>query len=620
MPIKSFKPKLMLNQRSNENSENSFVQNPNQSQTQSHIPSGETHMMLSSQHQNLNARNQNKHQNNQSKQGKFKSLRLIPLGGVGDVTKNMYVYEYGDDILIVDCGIGFPEEDMLGIDLVIPDISYLKDKRNKIKGIVISHAHEDHIGSLPYLWPQLDCPIYAQPLPAGFIKAKFSEHKLPKDKIKEIKIDTELQLGVFKVSFYRTAHSVPDAAGIVIETPVGRIIHQSDFKLDWTPVSGEVMDVGKLAMEARKGVLLLLVDGLGIERNGYNQSERVIADTFTVIEEKTKGKMVVTTNSSNITRMQQLIDVAARSGRKVALSGRSMENNFQVAQEMGYLKVPPGIMIPQEEVKRFSDDQIMIIIAGSQGQPSSALSRAANYNHKFIQLKQGDSVVFSATPIPSSELAFYALVDRLTKMNLEVYYSDITSNIHVSGHAAAEEIKLVVNLAKPQFVMPIGSTIRGMKVFSKTMQAMGFKENEVILPDNGQVVEISQARVAINGKVEAKNVYVDGLGVGDVGNIVLRDRQVMAEEGTVIVVLPLDSQSGRLAGDIDIISRGFIFEQQAQDIIAEAKRVAASIFDRQTDSKLDQRFIRREVEEELEKYLYDVTQRRPMIVPIVVEV
>ncbi len=552
--------------------------------------------------------------------GKFKVLRLIPLGGVGDVTKNMYVYEFGDDIIIVDCGIGFPDEDMLGIDLVIPDISYLKDKKSKIRGIVISHAHEDHIGSLPYLWPALDCPIYAQRLPAGFIKAKFTEHQLPKDKIKELNIDSEIDLGAFHVSFYRSAHSVPDAAGIVIETPIGRIVHQADFKLDWTPVNGEVMDVGKLAMQGQKGVLLLLVDGLGIERHGYNQTERSIEDTFMTLEEKTKGKMVVTTNSSNITRIQQLVNVAARTGRKLAIAGRSMENNFQVAQDLGYLEVPAGMVISQDAVKRFTDDQVIVLIAGSQGQTSSALSRAANYNHKFIQLKQGDSVIFSANPIPSSEISYFALVDRLTKMGLDVYYSDTTPNLHVSGHAAAEEIKLVVNLAKPNYVMPIGSTIRGMKVFGDTMQEMGFQKDHVILPDNGQVIEISTNRVEMKGKVEAKNVYVDGLGVGDVGNVVLRDRQVMAEEGTVMVVLPLDSQTGRLAGEVDIISRGFIFEKEAGGLLEEAKNVAKSIFNRQPDGRLDQRFIRREVGEELEKFLYEATQRRPMIIPIVVEV
>ncbi len=551
---------------------------------------------------------------------RFQPLKLIPLGGVGDVTKNMYVYEYGNDIIIVDCGIGFPDEDMLGIDLVIPDITYLKDKRERIKGIVISHAHEDHIGGLPYLWSQLDCPIYAHPLAAGFIKGKFTEHHLPKDKIKELNIESKLELGAFDVQFYRSSHSVPDATGIIIDTPVGRIIHQADFKLDWTPVNGESPDIQKVAIAGAEGVVLLLIDGLGIEKHGYTLSEKTIQNTFMMIEEKTRGKMVVTTNSSNISRIQQLLNVAVATNRKLALVGRSMENNFQVARDLGYLKVPPGIVVAQDEIRRFADDQMIIVIAGSQGQPGSALSRAANHDHKFVQLKQGDAVVFSADPIPSSEIAYYALIDKLTKMGLDVFYSDITEGLHVSGHARAEEIKIMINLVKPQFVMPIGATIRGMKTFADTLVDMGYKRNQVVLPDNGQIVEIIPNKVDIKGRVEAKNIYVDGLGVGDVGNVVLRDRQVMAEEGVVMVIVPVDSQTGKLAGDVDLVSRGFVFEKEAGDLLDEAKEVVRSVLKDKKEEALDLRFVRRNIEENLDKFLYDATKRRPMILPVVVEI
>ncbi len=552
--------------------------------------------------------------------GKFGVLKLIPLGGMGDVTKNMYVYEYGDDIMIIDCGIGFPDEGMLGIDLVIPDITYLKDKKAKIKGIVISHAHEDHIGSLPYLWPSLECPIYAQPLAAGFIKSKFAEHNLPKDVIQTLDINSKLDLGAFHVEFYRACHSVPDATGIVINTPHGKIIHQSDFKLDWTPVNGEMTDVGRVAIEGRDGVLLMLVDALGADRHGYTSSELEIEDTFANIERKTEGKLIITTNSSSITRIQQILNVAQQCGRKVALSGRSMDNNFQVARDLGYLNVPNGVVIAQDEIKRTPDNKLIVIMAGSQGQPGSSLSRAANNEHKFVTLKKTDNVVFSATPIPASELAYFALIEKLIKMGHEVFYPDNTPNLHVSGHESAEEIKLMIRLANPQYVLPIGATIRGMKAFSEMAQHMGYQADHVLLPEGGGVVEITPNKVEINGRVEAKNVYVDGLGVGDIGNIVLRDRQVMAEEGIVMVVVPMDSQSGKLVGDVDIVSRGFVFEKEAGGLLEDAKRIVRSVLDDHQDTIVDWRFMRRHIEENLEKYLYEATQRRPMILPVVVEV
>jgi ribonuclease J len=550
----------------------------------------------------------------------FGTLRLIPLGGIGDVTKNMYVYEYNDSILIVDCGLGFPEEGMLGIDIVIPDITYLKDKKHKIKGIVITHGHEDHIGGLPYLWPQLDCPIYAQRLAAGFIRSKFTEHRLPKDKINQIDKDTHLKLGPFEVSPYQVSHSVPDTTGLIIDTPVGKIVHQSDFKLDWTPVNGQVTEVGKLAIAGQEGVLMMLIDGLRVDNHGYTSSELPIQEAFEKITHKTEGKVVITLNSSNITRIQQVVNIAQQFGRKLAVAGRSLENNFQTARDLGYLDVPPGLVIAQEEIKRFKDNQLVIIIAGSQGQPESALSRAANGDHKFIQLKRSDAIVFSANPIPASELTYYALVDKLTKSGMQVYYSDNTESLHVSGHAASEEIKVMINLAKPKYLMPIGTTTRGMRAFHDMAIDMGFQEDEVILPDNGGIINIQRGHIFIKGKVEAKNVYVDGLGVGDVENVVLRDRQVLSEEGIVIVIVPLDSQTKRLAGDVDLISRGFIFEKGGSDIMMEAKKVAESVLDNNREGVVDWRYTRRQVEENIEKYFYDVIKRRPMVLPIVVEV
>lgn len=556
----------------------------------------------------------------ETKPSKFGNLRLIPLGGVGDVTKNMYVYEYGQDIIIVDCGIGFPDEDMPGIDLVIPDVSYLKDKKHMIRGIIVTHPHDDHIGGLPYIWPELRCPIFAQRLAAGFIKNKFNEAKLPKDSIKNVDLSTQLKLGVFNVSFYGVSHSVPDATGLVIETPVGRIIHQADFKLDWTPVVGNPTEVGKIAQVGDKGVLLMLSDALRAEKQGYNLSEKTIQPAFERIESATLGKVLITTASSNIGRIQQAINVAVGAGRKVALIGRSMDGNFQVARDLGYLDIPPGLIIAADEIRRFPDNKLLLIIAGSQGQPGSALSRVANSDHKFVVLKKDDAVVFSADPIPSSESAQHALIDKLSKFGANVHYTALGDALHISGHAAAEELKVMINLVRPKYLIPIGATFRQMKAFSNLVQEMGWGEDKVLLLEDGQIVNISPGKVEANGRIETRNIYIDGLGIGDVGNIVLRDRKVMAEEGIVLVVVPVDARTSQLAGEPDIVSRGFVFEKESEGLLNGAKNVVKSVLADHPDSILDWRFTRRHIEENLERYFYEETQRRPMVLPVIVEV
>ncbi len=548
------------------------------------------------------------------------SLKLIPLGGVGDVTKNMYVYEYGNDIVILDCGIGFPDEAMPGIDLVIPDTTYLKDKVHKIRGIVITHGHDDHIGGLPFIWPQLRCPIYAQKLAAGFIRSKFTENNLPKGEIRTINLDTQLQLGAFKITFYQVSHSVPDATGVVLDTPAGRIIHQADFKIDWTPVNGQVTDVQKVAVNGEKGVALMLIDGLGIEKPGYNLSEKTIQPTFEEIVAKTNGKVLITTTSSNITRIQQAVNVAVKFNRKVAFVGRSMDGNTQVSRDLGYLDVPPNIVIAPDEIKRTPDNKLLILIAGSQGQPDSSLSRAANNAHKFVYLKKNDAVIFSADPIPSSESAQYALIDKLTLLGVDVYYSGLGDTLHVSGHARAEEIKLMINLAKPKYIMPIGATFRGMKLFSKVCQEMGFKEDEVLLAEDGQIINLSHEKAELGQKMKTQNVYVDGLGVGDISNVVLRDRMVMSEEGIVLVIVPIDAHTSKLTGDPDIVSRGFVFEKESEELINRAKNVVKSALADHPDGMLDWRFTRHHIEENLEKFFFEETKRRPMVLPVLVEV
>lgn len=547
-------------------------------------------------------------------------LKIIPLGGVGDVTKNMYVYEYGNDIVIIDCGVGFPDEGMPGVDLVIPDITYLRDKKEKIRGIIITHGHDDHIGALPFIWPELDVPIYTRRLTAGFIKNKFTEHNISKNKIFEVKLDDKLQLGVFGISFYEVSHSIPDSMGIVLETPVGNIIHQADFKIDWTPVSGQVTDVQRIAQVGSKGVNLLLIDCLRVEKPGFNKSERSIQDSFQKASLETPGKLLITMTSSNVSRMQQAINVAVATDRKIALAGRSFESNFQVARDLGYLDVPAGLVVAPDSISSFADRKMLILIAGSQGQPGSALSRAANGEHKQVKLKEGDSVVFSADPIPSTETTQSALIDNLTRENINVYYSAITSDLHVSGHAAADELKLMVNLIKAKYILPIGGTFRHMRVFSKMCQGMGYGKDKILDVVDGDVIQINKENIKVTERIDVRNVFVDGLGVGDVGTVVLRDRQVMAEEGVVVVVVSISQRTGKVEGEPDIISRGFVFEETSEGLLEDARNIVKKSLAAHGRDISDWRFMRKMIEDELEKFLYKATERRPLILPIVVEV
>lgn len=547
-------------------------------------------------------------------------LRIIPLGGVGDVTKNMYVYEHGRDIIIIDCGVGFPDEAMLGVDLVIPDISYLKDKVDRVKAIIITHPHDDHIGGLAYIWPELKCPIYATKLAVGFIKNKFIEAKLPKDQIQMIDPENRLSFGSFQIAFYRVSHSVPDSIGIVIDTPSGRIIHQSDFKLDWTPIIGTPTEIAKISRFSEKGIDLLLIDALGSEKPGYNEPERNILPTFKKIEEETKGKILLTTASSNISRIQMAINIASDAGRKVALVGRSMESNFQVARDLGYLHIPPGLIIPQEEVRRFADNKLLVIIAGSQGQPGSALSRVANNDHKFIFLKKDDTVIFSADPIPSTETAQHALIDKLAKMGVDVRYKEMEDSLHVSGHETSEEIKMMINIIKPKALVPIGATYRGMVAFNKLANDLGYEDRQVLLAEDGQVISMVAGNSRIDGRVDVRNIYVDGLGVGDVGNVILRDRKVMSEEGIVLVIVPVDSHTSQLVGEPDIVTRGFVFEREAEELLSKARSVVKSCLADHPNALLDWRFTRSHIEENLDKFFFEEIHRRPMILPLIVEV
>lgn len=550
----------------------------------------------------------------------IKELKLIPLGGIGDVTKNMYVYEYGDDIVIVDCGVGFPDEAMPGVDLVIPDTAYLNDKKDKIKGIIITHGHEDHLGGLPFIWPDLQAPIYTQKLTAGFIKGKFNEYKLPTNKIFEVKVDDKLQLGAFEVSFYQVSHSVPDTMGIVLQTPAGLIVHQADFKIDWTPVSGQVAEVGKIANIGTKGVDLLLIDCLRIDKEGFNKSEKTIEASFEKAALETKGKLMITMTSSNVSRMQQAINVSSKLGKKLAVVGRSFEVNVQIARDLGYLHIPPGIMIASDHISTYAPDKLLVLIAGAQGQPDSSLSRVANGEHKYVKLGKGDAVLFSADPIPSTESAQNSLIDQLTRLGVNVYYSAITSDLHVSGHAAAEELKMMVNLLRPKYLLPIGGTFRHMKIFSRVFGEMGFTNDKILDVENGDIILIDKESIKKDGQFEVKNIFVDGLGVGDVGKVVLRDRQVMSEEGVVVVVVPINQSTGLIGGEPDVISRGFVFEENSAGLLEEAKVVVRKSLAAHGKKITDWRYVRRMIENDLQKFFYSATERRPLILPLIVEV
>ncbi len=555
-------------------------------------------------------------------------LRLIPLGGVGDVTKNLYVYEYfpsGDprqrDILIVDCGVGFPDVDMYGVDLVIPDISYLRDKKQFIRGMLLTHGHEDHIGALPYILPELGkIQIYASELTAALARVKLDEFGLQPN-ISIISDKDEVSLASFKVRPVHVTHSIPDANNFLIQTAVGTIYHGSDFKFDWTPVDGRRTDVGKIAKAGDEGILCLLSDCVRSEKQGYTLSERAIEETFEREIQQSPGKFIVTTQSSNISRLQQAINVSLRHNRKIAIFGRSLEKAIEVTSQLKLLQIPRDAVIHDKEIGRYPDRVMTLLVAGSQGQVDSALSRIARGDHKFVHIKQGDTVVFSSDPIPGNENAVYTLIDELTRLGARIVYSDILEELHVSGHGSEHDLRLMIGLTHPKYIVPIGGTYRHMRHYSRLAQEMGYKENQIFLLDNGQVLTFDHARQAqlAREQVEVKNVMVDGLGIGDVGNVVLRDRQQMAADGIVVVIVPIAENTGKLIGNPDVISRGFVYMRESEQLITQATEVVRKVVAKQHGRVYDWHYLKKQIEGMLEKFLYEQTHRRPMILAVVVE-
>jgi len=547
-------------------------------------------------------------------------LKVIPLGGLSEIGKNMTVMEYGEDIIIIDVGLMFPGEDMLGIDLVIPDISYLLERREKIRGIVITHGHEDHIGALPYLLPQLNVPVYSTKLTQGLISVKLKERKaLTGARLEVIPPGGDVTLGKFKVEFFPVCHSIPDSVGLIIYTPVGTIVHSGDFKLDYTPVDGKPTDLSRLAQLGAQGVLLLLSDSTYAELPGYTPSERVVGETLDHVMADAPGRVIVTTFASLVSRVQQVIDAAAKHQRRVFIIGRSMTDIVRMALELGYLNAPDGILARLDELKGMPHNKVVLVTTGSQGEPTSALVRIANQDHRQVHIIRGDTVVISATPIPGNEALINRTVDNLFKQGAQVLY-DKVAQVHVHGHGSQEELKLLLNLVKPKFFMPIHGEYRHLSIHAKLAESIGIpKENTFVLED-GDILELNPQAGRITGKVSAGNVYVDGLSVGDIGSLVLRNRRMLSRDGIVVVIIAVNKQTGKLVGRPDIVSRGFVDTRESKDMIDESRDLVARALDRSGDHPAEWGFVNTKVRDILNKFYYEQTKRRPMILPVVVKV
>jgi len=547
-------------------------------------------------------------------------LKIIPLGGLSEIGKNMMVMEYEDDIIIIDVGLMFPEEEMLGIDLVIPDISYLLEKQGKIRGIIITHGHEDHIGALPYLLLQLNAPIYSTRLTHGLISVKLKERKaLTEAKLKIIPPGGEITLGKFKVEFFPVCHSIPDAVGLIIHTPLGTIVHSGDFKLDYTPVSGKPTDLSRLAQLGAQGVLLLLSDSTYAELPGYTPSERVVGEALDHIMAEAPGRVIITTFSSLVSRIQQVIDAAAKYQRRVFIVGRSMSDTVRMALELGYLNAPAGILARLDELKGMPRNKVVFITTGSQGEPTSALVRMANRDHRQVHILRGDTVVISATPIPGNESLVNRTIDNLFKQGAQVLYGKV-AQVHVHGHGSQEELKLLLNLVKPKFFMPIHGEYRHLSMHAKLAQSIGIPRENTFVLEDGDVLELNPQMAKLTGKIASGNVYVDGLSVGDVGSVILRDRKMLSRDGIVVVIITVNKQTGKLVGRPDIVSRGFVDTRESKDMLDESRDLVARTLDRSGVRPAEWSFIYSKVRDTLNRFYYDQTKRRPMVLPFMVKV
>ena len=548
---------------------------------------------------------------------------IFALGGVGEIGKNMYVIQYANDIVVVDAGLKFPEEDMLGIDIVIPDISYLTENRDKVRGIILTHGHEDHIGGLPYVLKHLNVPVYGTRLTLGLVENKLKEaNLLGETKRILIDADSEIQLGsVLKASFFATNHSIPDSVGVCVETPEGAVVHTGDFKFDHTPVNGQYADLQRMAQIGTNGVLALLSDSTNAEKPGFTPSEKNVGIVLEDIFRKASQRVVVATFASNVHRIQQVINAAEVTGRKVAVIGRSMVNVVGIASELGYLEIPDGMIIEPEEVGKMAADRVVILCTGSQGEPMSALTRMARSTHRKVDILPGDTVIIAATPVPGNEKYVGRTIDELFRLGANVHYSGANSGVHVSGHGSQEELKLMLNLMKPKFFLPIHGEFRMQRRHAVLAESVGVEPENIFITDIGEVIEIQGGAARRAGKVTAGNVLIDGLGVGDVGNIVLRDRKLLSQDGILVVVVTLSKQDGKIVSGPDIISRGFVYVRESEGLLDEANRIVSSTLQKLMSENVNEwASLKTNVKDALGRFLYEQTRLRPMILPIIMEV
>lgn len=550
-----------------------------------------------------------------------KKLKIIPLGGLQEIGKNITAFEYGEDIVVVDCGLAFPEDDMLGIDLVIPDVSYLTKNKEKIRGIVLTHGHEDHIGGMPYIMRDINVPVYGTRLTLGLLALKLEEHGLLSvAKLENVEAGDTIQLGAFKIELIRSTHSIADTVSLALHTPVGVVLHTSDFKIDYTPIEGKPMDLARFAELGNKGVLLLMCDSTNVERPGFTMSERTVGETFEEIFINAKSRIIVASFASNVHRVQQVINAAYKFNRKVAVVGRSMVNVAKVATELGYLTVPEGTLIDIDQIGRYPSEKVVIITTGSQGEPMSALSRMAASEHRKVEIESGDLIIISASPIPGNEKPIFKVINELFKKGADVIYESL-ADIHVSGHACQEELKLIHNLVKPKFFMPVHGEYRHLKQHANLAHKLGMPMENIFMMETGKVLELTSDSAKISGSVTSGRVLVDGLGIGDVGSIVLRDRKLLSQDGLIVVVITTEKESGQVIAGPDIISRGFVYVRDNEDLIENAREIIKKTIAKcEGKNKNDWSAKKGPIKDDLREYLFEKTKRKPMILPIIMEI
>ena len=553
--------------------------------------------------------------------GENAKVKIIPLGGLNEIGKNMTAIEYKNDIVIIDCGLKFQDEDMFGIDVVIPDITYLLKHKDKVSGIFLTHGHEDHIGALPYVLKQLNVPVYGTKLTLGIVQSKLKEHNLlSTTELITVKPRDVVRLNSVSVEFIKTNHSIADSVAIAIHTPLGAVLHTGDFKVDYTPIDGEPMDFARFAELGKKGVLLMMADSTNVERPGYTMSEKIVGESLCRIFGKSKGRIIVATFASNIHRIQQIIDAADMYGRKVAVSGRSMENIVQVAIELGYIKIEKENLVSIDQINKYNNDEIVIITTGSQGEPMSALARMATSEHRKVNIVSGDTIIISATPIPGNEKLVSRVIDQLFKKGAEVVYGS-SEAVHVSGHACQEELKLMQTLVRPKYFIPVHGEYRHLKQHGELANSIGVPKSNILIPEIGDVIEVTRNSIKKSGSVISGQIFVDGLGVGDVGNIVIRDRKHLSQDGILTVVVTLSKENKAIIAGPDIISRGFVYVRESEKLMDEARDIVRNVFAKCEEQKItDWSTLKSTVRDELRSFLYEKTKRKPMILPIIMEI